>query len=410
MKILFYSHFFKPETGAGSLRAQYLVNILREMDYSVDVISPHPNYPQKVNYSKLPKLIYKDNELNVTYLPIFIPEKDSLIKRFLSYMSYTTFSFFYTLFFLKKYDLIISSSPPIFTSYAASLVAKIKRTKFIWDIRDFWPEIGVELGILKDPLMIKLLYKLESQILKTSTSFIVTSEGSKKYLIKRKIEPQQIYVAYNGADTKIFTPSNEEDIKQIRKKLNIKDNRLLFTYFGSFNSGMNDIITLANSLSKLAKLKDRFCIIIIGDGYNKNEFIDIIKDNIDYIDLGTLNGKEISKYVSVCDLSIIPRKSLNNELGGNIPVKCFESWACGVPVLLSSDSETEITEIFNECNAGFLVPPGSIESLTDKMIEIITNNYDLKEMGNRGRELVEKKYDRKIQAFKLIDAVKRSAE
>jgi glycosyltransferase involved in cell wall biosynthesis len=380
------------------------------MNYHVDVISPHPNYPQKSKYNKLSKLIYKDNELNVTYLPIFIPEKDSLIKRFLSYMSYTTFSFFYSLFFLKKYDLIISSSPPIFTSFAASLVAKIKRTKFIWDIRDFWPEIGVELGILKDPLMIKILYRLERKILKSSTSFIVTSERSKNYLIKREIDSDSIYVAYNGADTKIFKPSSIDEIKKIRNKIKIGENRLLLTYFGSFNSGMNDIFTLANSLSKLDKFKDQFCFILIGDGYNKKEFLEIIGNNIDFIDLGTLYGEEISKYLSACDLSIIPRKSLNNDLGGNIPVKCFESWACGVPVLLSSDSETEITQIFKECNAGFLVPPSSTESLSDKLIEIITGNYDLKEMGNRGRELVEKKYDRKIQAYKLVDAVKRSLE
>lgn len=407
MKILFYSHFFKPETGAGSVRAQYLVNVMRNSGYQVDVISPHPNYPQKAKYAKPPKLIYHVSDLNVTYLPIYIPFRDSLVKRFLSYMSYTTFSFFYVLFTFKKYDIVVASSPPIFTSFAAYLASWFKRTKFIWDIRDFWPEIGVELGILKDPFMIKSLAKLESIMLNNSDGILVTSEGSKKHLLGKGLNHSNIGVAYNGADSEVFKPACFERKLEIRQKYGLDNSKLILTYFGSFNSGMNDILLLADALSSLESIKDKFQVVLIGDGYNKTEFINKIRNKVDFVDMGSQGNKITAEIVSGCDLSLIPRKSLNNDTGGNIPVKCFESWACGIPVLLASDSQTEIASIFSECQAGFKVNSNSVEELKNKIREIILGEFDLKKMGELGRNFVENKYDRNIQAKSLINVIQK---
>ena len=73
----------------------------------------------------------------------------------------------------------------------------------------------------------------------------------------------------------------------------------------------------------------------------------------------------------MCDISLVPRKYISKDTGGNIPVKCFESWAGGVPVVLSSIVNSEINKIFEECRGGVIVKPEDAESFKDGILELL---------------------------------------
>ena len=53
MKILIYSHFYKPEAGAASVRIQYLVEAIKKAGYEFLIISPYPNYPHRNLFKNL---------------------------------------------------------------------------------------------------------------------------------------------------------------------------------------------------------------------------------------------------------------------------------------------------------------------------------------------------------------------
>ena len=156
MKILIYSHFYKPEAGAASVRIQYLVEAIKKAGYEFLIISPYPNYPHR-NLFKNCNIKEIERIENVKFLPAYFPKSDTLITRMFFYFSYMITSAIYSLLILPKYDVILNSSPPITTSLVACIIAKTKRSKFIWDIRDIWPDIGIEIGILKNNF-IKFLF------------------------------------------------------------------------------------------------------------------------------------------------------------------------------------------------------------------------------------------------------------
>ncbi|PIQ10471.1 MAG: hypothetical protein COW71_02735, partial [Ignavibacteriales bacterium CG18_big_fil_WC_8_21_14_2_50_31_20] len=210
MKILYYSHFFKPETGAASVRADYFVKSLRNAGHEVLVISPKPSYPLgKIFDGFKGKIVVKNETENITYLPIWFVGSHSLIGRLLSYISYFKFSLIYILFNSFKPDVVISSSPPIFTSLAALIYSKIKKAKFIFDIRDVWPDIGIELGILTNEYYIKGLSKIEKYLLKNSHKIIVTANGDKQNILSKIDEIDKCEIIFNGADTEVFKPIDE---------------------------------------------------------------------------------------------------------------------------------------------------------------------------------------------------------
>jgi len=404
MKILYYSHFFKPETGAASVRADYFVKSLRNAGHEVLVISPKPSYPLgKIFDGFKGKIVVKNETENITYLPIWFVGSHSLIGRLLSYISYFKFSLIYILFNSFKPDVVISSSPPIFTSLAALIYSKIKKAKFIFDIRDVWPDIGIELGILTNEYYIKGLSKIEKYLLKNSHKIIVTANGDKQNILSKIDEIDKCEIIFNGADTEVFKPIDELEKTEIRKKYKIPTEKKVIIYFGSYNHGMNDIEILGEFLSDNRFSEQNFHFLSIGSGDNLENIINQIKNKISFTTIKSLPMEEVAKLVAATDISIIPRKNIKNDTGGNIPVKCFESWACGIPVLLSNIEDAEVSEIFKKCGAGILVEPNNVDALVNG-IELLCQN-DLKEIGIKGRNFVIENYDRRMQSKKLNNII-----
>ncbi len=400
MKILVYTHFYYPEVGAASLRMQYFAKTLEDNTNEIRIITPLPNYPQGKIYKGFSKLFQKEKKMNIIYLPLYLPKKHSVLKRVITYLSYLLSSFFYTLFSTFKPDIIIASSPPISTALGAALISKIKRSKFIIDLRDIWPDIGIELGLLKRKSIISMLTKIERFILNSASTVLVTAEGDKRNIQMKGVDESKIKVIYNGADTETFKPVNEDEKIIIRKKYNIPLNKIVLIYFGSFNYGMNDIEILGDTLSKLTQKKEKIIFIAIGDGDNLEEFINKINSNVEYKHISSLNTEDIAKLISASDLSLIPRKKINKDTGGNTPVKIFESWATGIPVLLSANIGSETAKIFNECQAGILVESGN-EDEYFQALEKLIDDPNLGDLGKTGRPFVVDNFNRKKQAEKL---------
>jgi glycosyltransferase involved in cell wall biosynthesis len=404
MKILYYSHFFKPETGAASVRANYFVKALRNAGHEVLVVSPKPNYPLgKIFDGFNEKLVIKDEKENIVYLPILGVKSHSPFGRLISYISYFKFSLVYLLLKNYKPDVVISSSPPIFTPLAALFYSKMKGSKFILDIRDVWPDIGVELGILTNKYFIWGLSKIEKTLLKKSDKIIVTAEGDKQNVISKIGNSDKCEIIYNGADTEIFKPIGETERKEIRNKYNIPTNQKVIIYFGSYNHGMNDIEILGDFLTHEKFLNQNIHFLSIGSGDNLSNLIKKIEGIISYTSINSLPMEEVAQLVAASDISIIPRKNIKKDTGGNIPVKCFESWASGIPVLLSNIVDAEVSEIFNKCEAGVIVEPNNVELLIDGLDNILQS--DLKELGKKGRDYVIENFDRKQQSSKLVDII-----
>lgn len=402
--ILVLSHFYLPETGAASIRIQSFVSALKQSNYTVQVVTPHPNYPQGKVYPGYEKLFLKDRETNTIYLPILFTRNKNVIGRLFSYLSYFLSSFFYTTLSKFNPDMVISSSPPIFTALVGLMVAKIRRSKFILDIRDIWPDIGVQLKIIKNPTGLFVLKKIEKFLLLKSDIIIVTTEGDKRNIISKGINQDKIKVIFNGADTSIFKPVDPNIKTDLMRKVGISSNEKIVTYFGSFNLGMNDLEILSEALQKMQHSKDIFHFVTIGEGNLKKEFLENIKGNIDYTDFPSLSTNDVAEIVSVSDLIVIPRKKIDADTGGNVPVKSYESLAAGVPIILSVNKNDESSKIFADKEFVILIRAGEVSEL----IEALHNSLrmeNLKELGKKGREFVIQNFDRKKQSEKLVKII-----
>jgi glycosyltransferase involved in cell wall biosynthesis len=284
------------------------------------------------------------------------------------------------------------------------IAAKLKGAKFILDVRDIWPDIGIELGLLNKKLYICGLRLIEKMILKYANYITVTADADKQNLLSKNVDADKISVLYNGADTSIFKVSYNSTRDRIKGEFKLPIDKQLVLFVGSFNDGMNDIKNLGKALADFDTDANNCHFVFAGDGSNREEFFETLNGSTSYSYLGILELDELSSLLSVADLNLVPRKMNKKNIGGNIPVKCFESWASGIPVLISAEKNSEIAKIFDQCEAGVLIEPNDAEAFRENLIKILKEN-NLKELGKRGRELVESKYDRKIQSDKLVSII-----
>ena len=116
-------------------------------------------------------------------------------------------SYFYKIltFSLNKFkpDLIIASSPQILVSFCGLIIAKVFKKPFIFEVRDLWPQVLIDLGG-QDPknIFIRALSFIEYLLYREADSVIVLAKGSKKYV--RAKGAKNIVWLPNGPDLKKF--------------------------------------------------------------------------------------------------------------------------------------------------------------------------------------------------------------
>lgn len=114
---------------------------------------------------------------------------------------------------------------------------------------------------------------------------------------------------------------------------------------------------------------------------------------------GRVPHGEMADTLSQARISVSPLLAIPKFMH-NIPVKVFESWACGIPVI-SSDLPP-IRPFFRDGEYGLLVPPGDSQALADSIEELLKNPSRAELMGRAGRQAVFERCNNKREIHKLI--------
>ena len=108
-------------------------------------------------------------------------------------------------------DVVVVSSPTFFSIGSAWLLARLKRARLVVEIRDLWPAIFTELGVLTNRRVIALLERLELAAYAAADEIVVVSEGFRANLISRGVPPGKIHTIRNGTWPGRFDPASRPD-------------------------------------------------------------------------------------------------------------------------------------------------------------------------------------------------------
>ena len=316
----------------------------------------------------------------------------SFFHRLLSFFSFMITSFIAGLR-VRKVTLVWGTSPPIFQAVTAWILARLKGAPFLFEVRDLWPYFAIDVGVLRQPIIIRLSEWLERFLYRRADSLVINSPGFMEHVSSRGGEC--VFVVPNGVDVAMFDQAIDRD--SFRSKHNLQE-KFVLIYAGAHGVS-NDLGTI---LDAAAILKDvpsiRF--VLLGDGKEK----DALQERARQLSLN-----------NVLFLPPVPKKEIPGALAGadacvailkpieayktTYPNKVFDYMAAGKPVLLMIDGV--IRDVVEGADAGIFIEPGDAEGLAVAVQELEANPALGDRLGGAGRRCVEERFDRAYLAGEM---------
>jgi glycosyltransferase involved in cell wall biosynthesis len=394
MKILYITQYFYPEVCAPTNRALANVKYFADHGHDVMVLTEMPNHPQGViqkDYKHKFFIKEKIDNYIVNRVWVFTNKKKNFITRILFYVSFMFFGLLAALIIWKKYDVVYVTSPPLFVGFIG-LVLKVihPKTKFVFEVRDLWPDVAVEMGELNNKKFIKLSKKLEMKIYERADKIISVTNYFKKQIIFKGIPKNKISVIRNGTDNSFLNNSDDQ-----RKKKN--GNKFTIIYAGNLGLAQN-LSTVLYAASELREENIEF--IFAGLGPEEDKLHALVKeltlDKVQFV--GEISKEDIGGYFKKADCGIIPLKKIET-FKGTIPSKIFDYMAFNLPILLGVDGESR--QIVEESKAGVFFQPDDHKDLCKKILYLKNNPDSLLKMSRLGKQYVTQNFNRLIKAAAL---------
>ena len=391
MKILILTQYFPPETGAPQNRLYSLAKHLQKLGAEVTVLTAMPNYPNMEVQQEYKGKWYIKEQLDDILIHrswIFVYKSKNILPRLLNYFSFVFSSIFTALFRIKKHDIIICESPPLFLGICALVIRFFKGSKIIFNVSDLWPETAEKLNIIQNKPLLYLSYKLENFIYQKSFLVVGQTQGIVNN-IKTRYPLVKTYWLPNGIDFESYTINDSN----FRQDNNLDKNDFILFYAGIIGhaQGLEVILHAANLLRNNSKIK----FYIAGDGPVKSQLVQLKEEyklTTVYF-LPNSNRNNILSIINQIDAYIVPLKK-NDLFLGAIPSKLFEPLALHKPILLGVSGEAKEL-LIDQGNSGIHFEPENFNELAEAIELLYSNKELLQKKGNAGYEYVKDKFDRK---------------
>lgn len=380
--ILYIHQYFKTPKEPGGTRSYWLAKALIKEGYNVTMITTSNRIKNNVEKTII-------DGINVIYLKVAYGQEMSIIKRLFSFSIFMFKSTYYA-FLQKNIDLVFATSTPLSVGFPALVIKKIKKIPYVFEVRDLWPEVPIQMGAIKNKLIKKLLIWFEKLIYKNAKHIITLSPGMAKGVLKYE-SALKVSMIPNMSKIDSFWP-REKDFN-LMKRLGLKTKSFKLIHFGSLGIA-NGAFTIIES-AILLKNNDDFEFVFIGGGSTEHELKDMCKKynlkNVHF--LGEFPLDKTSEIVNSCDVSIISFLDLP-ILSTNSPNKLFDSLSAGKPIIVNSAGWTK--DLVEKHSCGFYVKPNYPDELVNKVMQLKENTNMMKIMSENGRLLAETVYDKSI--------------
>lgn len=333
-KILFINHFAGiPTINERSLRHYILAKAANSNGFDSYIITSQNHY-HAINSQRYPSnKVIEIDDVNYIFIKESNFKKNNLFTKFLKMISFS-FNLFKAFIFgkinLKNIKVVYSSSPDLFTSLVAHLIAKSNNALHYFEIRDIWPLSQQILhNFSRNNVLIKILSKIEIFLYKNSDLLISPLKNFDKYLIDNKIKTPFQFIPQTYFDYNYETECNINlDLSSFEK---------VAIYAGSVGK-IYKIDQLVNFFPE--ELKSKLAVIIIGDG---DQFDNIKKDIKEkdfhnFFIFSTKNHHELIQYFKISDFAF-GFHPIHNELYkyGLCPLKTYDYMFNKLPILFVGD-------------------------------------------------------------------------
>lgn len=295
-----------------------------------------------------------------------------------------------------KIDIVLTTTPPALISMAGWVMAKIKHARLVYDVRDIWPDVALEMGeFTENSIYYKIFRYIRDFMLRHADLVTAVSDG-KVSRLKEYAPQKRIVKIPNGFDVRFLENQLNGELYQ-----KIKGNgRFTCVYTGNLGlaQGLKQLLDIARRAKEEGLDAD---FLLYGSGAEEQELRAYVRElQLEHVFFGgRLSNQDIYTVLKAADISFVPL--VNGNLKDSIPTKIYEALGIGCPVLLAAEGDA--ASVLKESELGIAVCPGRPEELWDAYLQLYWNRGQMERLKNYAAKLMEGKYSIQCSARMLAE-------
>ena len=397
-KVLYFHQHFAMRSGAGGTRSYEIGNALVKSGKDVTIVTG------KYEHSGLPKEgreITIGAGLRVIVRGIAYSNANTFGQRLVKFARYALEATWVML--RNRADVIYATSTPLSAGLPA-LVAKLlgRKVTFIFEERDRWPAAAIDVGVLRNRLLIAMAKWLEKYLYKKADALVGLSPGVVRAMRDESQSEKPIIFVPNGSDVGHFGKRKRHGIVLP----GVPAEGFWAVYIGAHGVA-NDLGYMLDGARKLKLLgRSDVHFIVVGDGKEKvslrNRALKEGLTNCHFME--PMDKGRIAELLSAADAGLVLMRDVPEFRYGTSPNKFFDYIAAGLPVVVNWPGWLADLIAANGC--GVISAPGDGEALGVELAFLADSpRWKLEEMGKNGRALAEREFSREILNQRVIELI-----
>jgi len=278
----------------------------------------------------------------------------------------------------KGVRILVAQSP--YEGFAAAVTKKAagwlgtKVALIVESHGDFEESMFLERRVLAQGLYRALMGRTAGWALRQADILRAVSNSTKRQLETKTPQGKPIFQFTTWTDVDVFLESSEQEIEP-------KEDTLLYAGVLIPRKGLHFLLQAFN---QVASSVPSARLLLVGRGQNPSYAHELksmvnrlgVEEKVEFID--EVPQRELARLMQACRAFVLP------TLSEGLPRVILEAMACGKPVIGSKVSG--IPEVIEEGRTGFLIPPGDVEALAERLLWLLTHPEEAGAMGRRARE------------------------
>ncbi|HNT89586.1 MAG TPA: glycosyltransferase family 4 protein, partial [Candidatus Hydrogenedentes bacterium] len=296
---------------------------------------------------------------------------------------------------------VVATSPQLLCALAGYVVSVLKRKPFVFEVRDLWPKQIIDLGAVRNPIIIGLLTWAEMFLYRRAKAIVTVSPATADEIAARGIPRDKLFTVTNGINERFFAPRGR--LGPLRDTYVWNDD-IVVMYIGThgLSQGLTTIIETAEMLQDREDIR----FVFAGQGAEREMLMEMVHAkklrNVQFLPMQT--KEKMPEFYAAADICLVPLKKRDYFLY-NIPSKMFEIMACARPIILGVEGQS--LEILNEASAGVAVDPENARAYADAIRKLADDPELRASYGKNGCEYVLRHYTRKQKAEQYLEYLQR---
>ncbi len=298
------------------------------------------------------------------------------------------------------YDLVFATSTPLTIAIPAVRLSRIRAVPMVFEVRDLWPQVPIEIGALRNPLLRRAAMRLEKYAYDNASAIVGLSPGITASILER-FPHAAVETISNACDTDLFSPAETIRAHNYESRSGELPQKSLIVYAGTFGdaNGVEYAVHVAKELERIAP---DVALLLIGSGKNYTMVRELasqlglldksvfVRESVPKKEMPHILSTAVLALSLFIDLPVLETNSAN---------KFFDALASGTPVAINYGGWQ--AELINRTGCGLVLPPSEPENAALMIASFLEDESRVRDAGVAASQLAETDFSRDALVDKL---------